>query len=312
MNNEKIKLLAVVGPTASGKTELAVRLAQHYNGEIISADSMQIYKGMDIATAKPTEEEKHGIVHHLMDFLDPDTEFSVSDYTELAHKAASDISSRGKLPILCGGTGLYVRSFLENIKFSEEETNIKLRNELNHRYNEEGGEKLLEYLSGFDPETASSLVPQNGKRIIRAVEIYMTTGITMSEHIRRSRLIPSPYDYTVIGLTYSDRQILYDRINKRVDMMIKNGLIKETKEFYGINAGNTASAAIGYKELKPYLDGKITLPEAVENLKKATRHYAKRQLTWFRRDKYINWIYADKCKDVFYEAKRIYDNKRNI
>ncbi len=310
MNNDKIKLLAVVGPTASGKTELAVRLAKHYDGEIISADSMQIYKGMDIATAKPTEEEKHGIIHHLTDFLDPDEEFSVSDYTALAHKTAADINGRGKLPVLCGGTGLYIRSFLENIKFPEAETDISLRNRLNRQYENEGGERLLEYLSGFDPETAASLLPQNGKRIIRAIEIYETTGITMSEHIRHSRLVPSPYDYTVIGLTYSDRQMLYDRINKRVDIMLERGLIEEARAFYGINSGNTASAAIGYKELKPYLDGEMPLDEAVERLKQATRHYAKRQLTWFRRDKYINWIEIDKCDSVFEEAKRIFDARK--
>ena len=312
MDNDKIRLLAVAGPTASGKTELAVRLAKHYDGEIISADSMQIYKGMDIATAKPTEEEKQGVVHHLMDFLDPSEEFSVSDYVELAHKAAADIHNRGKLPILCGGTGLYIRSFLENIKFPEAKIDTALRNRLNQQYENEGGEKLLEYLSVFDPETASSLLPQNGKRIIRAIEIYETTGITMSEHIRRSKLVPSPYDYTVIGLTYSDRQKLYDRINKRVDIMLERGLIEEAREFYRTNAGNTASAAIGYKELKPYLDGEIPLDEAVGRLKQATRHYAKRQLTWFRRDKYINRIEADKCDDVFGEAKKIFDNKTDV
>ena len=309
MNVDKIRLLAVVGPTASGKTELAVRLALHYGGEIISADSMQIYKGMDIATAKPTGEEKQGVAHHLMDFLEPSEEFSVSDYVRLAHETAADISGRGKLPVLCGGTGLYVRSFLENIKFSDEKIDIKLRDELNRQYEEKGGERLLEYLAGFDPETASSLVPQNAKRIVRAIEIYKTTGVTMSEHIRRSRLIPSPYDFTVIGLTYSDRQKLYDRINKRVDLMLERGLVEEARKFYGTNAGNTASAAIGYKELKQYLDGAVSLDKAVESLKQATRHYAKRQLTWFARDRYINWIEADKCEDVFEESKRIFEMK---
>lgn len=312
MDRNKIKLLAVVGPTASGKTELAIRLAQHYNGEIISADSMQIYKGMDIATAKPTEEEKHGIVHHLMDFLEPSVEFSVSDYVELAHKTAADINSRGRLPILCGGTGLYIRSFLENIKFSDAEIDSELRKRLNQQYENDGGEKMLEYLSSFDPEAASSLLPQNGKRIIRAIEIYETTGITMSEHIRRSRLVPSPYDYTIIGLTYADRQRLYDRINRRVEIMLERGLVSEARGFYSTNAGNTASAAIGYKELKPYFDGKISLDEAVGRLKQATRHYAKRQLTWFRRDKCINWIEADECHDVFEEAKRIFDTRGDI
>ncbi len=312
MGDAKIRLLAIVGPTASGKTDLSVRLAKYYGGEIISADSMQIYKGMNIATAKPSDEEKQGVVHHLMDFLEPDKEFSVADYVDLANKAAADIYSRGKLPILCGGTGLYVRSFLENIKFSETAYDKDIREKLNERYESDGGEKLIEYLAGFDPETAACLLPQNRKRIIRAIEVYEITGITMSEHIRRSKLTPSPYKSTVIGLTYSDRQILYDRINKRVDKMLEQGLIDEARNFYGTSAGSTASAAIGYKELKPYLDGNISLEEAVDSLKKATRHYAKRQLTWFRRDEYVNWIEIDRCDDVFEEAARIFEYENNV
>ena len=221
MNKEKI--LAVVGPTASGKTSLSIELAKAHNGEIISADSMQIYKGMSIATAKPDIEEMQGIRHHLIDFLDPDETFSVSEYVKLANEAAEDIISRGKIPILCGGTGLYVRSFLENIQFSEEKNDPLLSEHLTERYKNEGGEKLLE----------------------------------------------------------------------------------ETEKFYQREKGLTASAAIGYKELKPYLDGKLTLDEAVENLKRETRRYAKRQLTWFRRDEYIHWIEADKVDNVFEEAERI-------
>lgn len=303
MNKEKI--LAVVGPTASGKTSLSIELAKAHNGEIISADSMQIYKGMSIATAKPDIEEMQGIRHHLIDFLDPDETFSVSEYVKLANEAAEDIISRGKIPILCGGTGLYVRSFLENIQFSEEKNDPQLREHLTERYKNEGGEKLLEELKEFDPETAAVLLPSNSKRIIRAMEIFILTGITMSESVKKSKSIPSLYEKTVIGITFADREKLYQRINKRVDIMLENGLLEETEKFYHREKGLTASAAIGYKELKPYLDGKLTLDEAVENLKRETRRYAKRQLTWFRRDEYIHWIEADKVDNVFEEAERI-------
>ena len=305
MSSKKKKLIAVVGPTASGKTALAVKLAQHYDGEVISADSMQIYKGMTIATAKPTTDEMQGIPHHLIDFLKPSENFSVSEYVKLANKATEDILSRGKLPILCGGTGLYVRSFLENVQFSDEESDFALREELTARYKTEGGEKLIEEIRTFDPETAEKLLPSNSKRIIRAIEIYRLTGVTMSESVKRSKSVPLPYDFTAIGITYADRQKLYDRINQRVDQMIENGLLEEAREFFASDIGNTAAAAIGYKELKPYLDGKISFDEVTENLKMETRRYAKRQLTLFRRDEYIRWIQADRCNDVFKEAVKL-------
>ncbi len=305
MSSEKKKLVVVVGPTASGKTALAVKLAQHYGGEVISADSMQIYKGMTIATAKPTPDEMQGIPHHLIDFLEPSESFSVSEYVKLANKAAEDILSRGKLPILCGGTGLYVRSFLENVQFSEEESDPSLREELIKRYKTEGGEKLIEEIRTFDPKTAEKLLPSNSKRIIRAIEIYRLTGVTMSESVKRSKSVPLPYDFMALGITYADRQKLYDRINQRVDIMIKNGLLEEAIEFFASDIGNTAAAAIGYKELKPYLDGEVSFEEAAEHLKMETRRYAKRQLTWFRRDEYIRWIEADRCDDVLKEAVKL-------
>lgn len=298
-------MIAVAGATASGKTSLAVRIAQEYNGEVISADSMQIYKGMDIATAKPTKEEMCGIPHHLMDFLLPTETFSVSQYVDMAKEKINDILSRGKLPIICGGTGLYIRSLVENVRFSPEESNEELRNELNERYRKEGGEELLKELAEFDAESAQALHPSNHKRIIRAIEIYRTTGITMSEHIKKSKSIPSPYDWTVIGLTFADRQKLYDRINLRVDMMMRQGLLEEAREFYQSSIGKTAVGAIGYKELKPYLDGEMPPEEAVERLKQATRNYAKRQITWFKKDSCIKWIYADECEDVFAQAEKI-------
>ena len=298
-------MIGVVGATASGKTSLAVKIAQKYNGEIISADSMQIYKGMDIATAKATEEEKCGIPHYMMDFLSPTELFSVSEYVEMAKNIINDILARGKVPIVCGGTGLYIRSLVENVQFSPEQADENLRNKLNERYEKEGGEVLLKELAEFDPEMAKTLHPSNNKRIIRAIEIYQTTGITMSEHIRKSKDIPSPYEWTVIGIAFADRQKLYDRINARVDIMLEQGLLEEAKGFYRENKGKTAIGAIGYKELKPYLDGEMTLEQAVENLKQVTRNYAKRQMTWFKKDSYIHWIYADECKDVFEEAEKI-------
>ncbi len=299
------KVAAVVGATASGKTSLAIRLAQEYDGEIVSADSMQIYKGMNIATAKPSQEEMCGIPHHVMDFLPPTESFSVSQYVAMADSAIRDILARGKLPIVCGGTGLYIRSLVENVQFSPEESNEVLREKLNERYRKEGGEVLLWELAEFDPETAKKLHPSNSKRIIRAIEIYKTTGITMSEQLANSKCVPSPYDWTVIGLSYTDRQKLYDRINLRVDIMLRQGLLDEAKEFYRNHIGKTAVGAIGYKELKPYLDGEMPLEQAVECLKQETRRYAKRQITWFKKDSYIHWIQADRCGSVFEEAQKI-------
>lgn len=308
MDNKKLRLIAVVGPTASGKTALAVRLAKHYGGEVISADSMQIYKSMDIATAKPTAEEMDGVRHHLIGFLDPGESFSVSDFVGLAHSAAADIAARGRFPVLCGGTGLYVRSLLENISFTEEKSDPVLREMLEERYHTEGGQSLIDEIAVYDPQTASLLHPSNRKRIIRAIEIYRTTGKTMSEQISASRDVPSPYDTIEIGLTFSDRNILYDRINRRVDIMLGQGLVEEARRFFAMETGKTAAAAIGYKELRPYLDGELSLEEAVEHLKQETRHYAKRQLTWFRRDRDVHWIEADKSRDVFEDAVRIIDS----
>ena len=299
------KMIAVVGPTASGKTDLAIKLAKVYNGEIVSADSMQIYKGMEIASAKPTEEEMQGVPHHLMSFISPSDTFSVSDYVKLASEAIDDIISRGKLPILCGGSGLYIRSLIDNVTFAPDNPDEQLREQLNERYEKEGGETLLEELREFDPETAEKLSANDGKRIIRAIEIYRSTGITMSQHVSLSKLEPSPYDVTAIGLTFADRQNLYDRINKRVDAMLEKGLIKEAENFYSSEKSITSSAAIGYKELKPYLEGRITLEAAAEKLKMESRRYSKRQMTWFRRDEYIKWIEVDRCDDVLAEAERI-------
>lgn len=294
----KIPLVAVAGPTASGKTALGVAIAKLYGGEIVSADSMQIYKGMDIATAKPTEQEMQGIAHHMMGFLDPKEPYSVALYADAARKVIEEIHSKGKLPVLVGGTGLYISTLLNNIQLAEESGDEALRRSLLQRLNEEGPQKLLCELSTFDPESALRLAKEkNGKRIVRAIEIYRTTGRTMTSQLEHSRKTPSPYLDVRIGLKCRDRENLYRRINERVDHMLENGLLSEAKAFLAQESGQTAKMAIGYKELKPYFDGQCTLSEAVEKLKRETRRYAKRQLTWFLRDGKIHWIDTDTVKN---------------
>lgn len=291
---QNIPVLAVVGPTASGKTALAVGLAKRLGGEIVSADSMQIYKGMDIASAKPTEAEKQGIPHHMMDFLPPETPYSVAEYVKAARACILEIYKRQKLPILVGGTGLYIDSLLTGTQFIETETDFDLRARLETEFDALGGEKMLEKLAAFDRDTAARLHPNNRKRIIRAFEVYTLTGKTMTEALAASREKPSPFTPCYIGIAYENREILYDRINRRVDIMLENGLLAEARAFFQ-GTPDTAAQAIGYKELKPYLDGVLSLDEAVENLKRATRNYAKRQITWFKRNPQIHWIYADTC-----------------
>ena len=305
---EKIPLLAVVGPTASGKTALAVELAKRLNGEVVSADSMQIYQEMQIGTARPTKDEMEGVPHHLLGFLPLSESFSVAQYVELAGKTVREIASRGKLPILAGGTGLYVSSLVENVSFTETARDDALREELCRRGEREGGEALLQELTQFDPESAARLHPNNLGRIIRAIEIYRTSGITMTEQLKRSREVPSPYQFCGIGLTFADREKLYDRINLRVDRMMEAGLEEEARRVLALPGGQTALQAIGYKELSPYLNGDCTKEEALENLKRQTRRYAKRQLTWFRRDERIHWLEADRFasrEELVKEAERI-------
>ncbi len=302
-----IKVAAVVGATASGKTALAVELARRLNGEVISADSMQIYRGLSIATAKPTAEEMNGIPHHLIDFAELDEEFSVARFCELGHRAIEGVSARGRLPIVCGGTGLYVDSLLNNIIFPDIPSDGALRDRLNSEFDEHGGGALLEMLRKADPETAEKLSPADRKRIVRGLEVYELSGTTLSEFNRRSREFPDRYRSCIIGIGYRDRQKLYDRINLRVDMMLRDGLIDEVKGFYSENAGKTVVQAIGCKELLPYLRGEQTLDEAVEKLKMETRRFAKRQLTWFRRNDKIIWIYADEC-DSFAELAACAEN----
>ena len=276
MSNEKFPLICVVGPTASGKTGLAAALAQRLDGEVVSADSMQIYQGMSIGTAKPAVEEMRGIPHHMIDFLSPKERFSVADYAAMARKAILDIHKRGRLPILAGGTGLYVQAVTEGILFQEEPENPDLFREL----------------QAVDPPSAERIDRNNEKRVLRALEIYYLTGETMTERLKRSRAGELPFQPVLIGLSFSDRQKLYARIEQRVDQMMERGLLEEAGRVLQ-DLGITASGAIGYKEFLPYFQGTASLEEAVEQLKRDTRRYAKRQLTWFKRDARIHWIFVD-------------------
>ncbi len=299
--NSKIKVLAVVGPTASGKTDLSLRLAEALDGEIISCDSMQIYRDMNIGTAKPSLEERRGIPHHLFDVADPEDEFSCADYKVLAEKAVMDIASRGKTPIFCGGTGLYLSSVLRGGNLSP---NIPegIRERLEKRSPNENWEELL----SVDPDAASLTHKNNVKRVIRALEIYHGTGKTKTEWDKLSLKAEVPYDALIFGLDYKSRETLYDRINKRVNLMMRDGLENEVRAI-APRLGKTASQAIGYKELLYYVNGELSYDDAVELLKKNTRNYAKRQLTWFRRDQSVIWSYPDEDS-----ADTIFENIVNI
>ena len=292
-----IKTVFIVGPTASGKTDLGIKLAKRLDGEIVSADSMQIYKNISIASAVPSEEEMDGIKHYLLEFLEPEREFSVADYVGLARNAVKEINSIGKLPIVVGGTGLYINSLADNIAFTDEPENSAVREELSKRFCEVGGEKMLAKLAEIDPRTAEKLHPSDKKRIIRAFEVYHLTGKTITEQKEISRTGDKIIDPCIIGITYRDREKLYERINRRVDIMLENGLEQEARQAYQRACGG-AFQAIGHKELFGYFKGDCTLEEADGSLKMQTRRYAKRQLTWFNKDKRIHWLYADEEKDM--------------
>ncbi len=289
----KKKAIVVVGATASGKTALGVHIAKKFNGEVISADSMQIYKGMDIATAKPTVEEMDDVKHHLIDFVDVHEQYSVSAYCNDAKRVFDEILENGKIPVIVGGTGLYVDSFLSNTKFLESASSESVRQELLLEAEKNGTESLYEQLKEIDPIATENIHPNNLVRVVRALEIYKTTGKTLTEQNRLSHTTESDIEPLYIGINYSDREKLYERINLRVDLMLENGLLEEAKAFFASNPSKTAFNAIGYKELKPFIDGNVSFDVCVENLKRETRRYAKRQITWFKRNKNINWIYAD-------------------
>ncbi len=303
----------IVGPTASGKTSLSIEVARRLNGEIVSADSMQIYENMNIATAKPTEEEMQGIPHHLIGFLPMGESFSVASYKQKAVEAINDILSRGKLPIVVGGTGLYVDTLVNNTEFLDYEKS-DIREKLEKRMEQEGSEVLFEELKKVDSVAASKLHLNDTKRIIRALEVYYSTGRTITEQCENSHLHESEYDWCLIGITAENRQVLYDRINLRVDLMVKDGLLQETESFFKGDFSKTAKQAIGYKELKPYLDGHVSLDEALEKLKMETRRYAKRQLTWFRRNEKIHWLKIDKSTkaELTDEAVNIIEEHRRL
>ena len=293
-----IKAIFIVGPTASGKTALSINIAKKFGGEIIPADSMQLYRGIHIASAAPDAEEKCGIPHHLLEFLELDEEYSVADYVIKARRCITEINSRGKIPVIVGGTGLYISSLLDNTEFSEQKTDFLLREELEKRFDSIGGEKMLEELREFDPTSAARLHPNNRRRIIRAFEVYRISGKTITEQNELSHQNKGFIEPLVIGITYNDREKLYDRINRRVDIMLNNGLLEEARTTFADTNGKGAFQAIGHKELYGYFSGEKTLEEATELLKQQTRRYAKRQLTWFRRDDRINWLYADSCDDI--------------
>ncbi len=285
------KILVVTGPTATGKTALSVELAKKLGGEIVSADSMQIYRGMDIGTAKVTKAEMQNIPHHMIDIADPSEDYSVSRYVEEADAAVRGILSRGRLPIVAGGTNLYIDSLIAGLDFAEKAEDAALRESLNKQYDDIGGEAMLEHLRGFDPERAAKLHPADKRRIVRAVEIYILTGETITRHDEETKKRPKRYDAVKIALTFADRAVLYDRINARVDKMVSDGLFDEVKGLLdsGLSPESTSMQAIGYKEPAAYFRGEMSKDAAIELIKLSSRRYAKRQLTWLRRDTTVLW-----------------------
>ena len=280
------KIVVVTGPTATGKTKLAVALARDLNGEIVSADSMQLYRRMDIGTAKVTPNEAQGVPHHMIDVAGPDESFSVARYVHDAGRCVDDILSRGKLPILAGGTNLYIDSLVSGRDFAENEGDNALRESLGAEYDALGGETMLERLREIDPERAAKLHPADKRRIIRAIEVYTLSGRTITQHDAETKAIPPRYEAVRIVLDYEDRAELYRRIDSRVDEMVAQGLFDEVKALLdeGLSPDMTAMQAIGYKEPAAFFRGELTREEAIELIKRESRRYAKRQLTWLRRD----------------------------
>ena len=287
---EKIPLLVICGPTASGKTGLSVELALEYGGEIVCADSMQVYADMQIITARVTDEEMRGVPHHLTGFLPLTKSFSVAEYAELARQTIVDIHSRGRLPIVCGGTGLYISALLDNIVFEDKGADPERRRSLERFAEEHGRHALWERLHELDPEAAEAIHENNLIRVVRAVEVCETQGIPFSEQRRRNLRGDSPYNACVIEIGYHDRAELYSRIDRRVDIMLEEGMVEEARRVYEGLDPATAYQAIGYKELMPYFEGEQSLEECIEKLKRETRRYAKRQLSWIRRDGRANAI----------------------
>ena len=291
-------LVILTGPTAVGKTALSINLAKAINGEIISADSMQVYKKMDIGTAKVTPEEMDGVKHYLIDAIEPTEDFHVVRFQKMVLEAVDEIYSKGKIPIICGGTGFYIQAILYDIQFTEQEIDDSYRKSLEDYANEFGNEALHTRLNEVDPESASTIPAANRKRVIRAIEYFHQTGEKFSVHNEREKQRTSPYNFAYFVLN-DDRGLLYNRIDKRVDIMMKAGLLDEVKMLLamGCKPGMTSMDGIGYKEIISYLDGNISLEDAVELIKKNSRNYAKRQLTWFRREKEVTWLDKTVLKD---------------
>ena len=294
------KILVVSGPTASGKTALAVELALAHNGEVVSADSMQIYRRMDIGTAKPTRAEMRGVPHHMLDVADPEEDFSVARYVELAARCVDDILARGRLPIVAGGTGLYIASLLSGRTFARFDPDSPLRRELEEELARRGGAALLEELARVDPDTAARLHPNDGKRIVRALEVYRSTGTTLTAHNAMTRSLPPRYDALTLTLAFQRREDMWDRIDRRVDRMMADGLAEEVRALLdsGVPDRCTAMQAIGYKEMAAALRGDGDTARAAEEIKLRSRQYAKRQLTWFRRNPDARWLLWDREPDL--------------
>ena len=290
---KKIPLVVLMGPTASGKTAMAVEICKKYDGEVVTADSMQVYKFMDIGTAKPTVDEMQGIKHHMIDLVEPTENFSLADYVKEAKTVIEDIHSRGKLPVLAGGTGLYIDTLTQNVELSDGDKDDALRAELTELAEKEGEDRLFEILREIDPMSCETIHKNNIKRVIRAIEFFKTTGIRQSEHIKNT-IRNSPYNMIKICLSW-DRDVLYDRINRRVDIMFDMGLADEVEKVrnMGVDMSNTSMQGIGYKEVFPYLDKKASLDETKDIIKQGTRRYAKRQITWFKKEENTSFAEAE-------------------
>lgn len=297
-NEGKIPVLVIAGPTASGKTALSIELAKKLNGEIVSADSMQIYKYMDIGTAKPDMAERAGIPHHMLDIVEPSQEYSVAQYTEAARCCMKEIASRGHLPIVVGGTGLYISSLVENIRYEETAPDVSLHMELEAFVAEHGAEALHRRLQVCDPEAASQIHANNVKRVLRAIEMKETTGLTLAERNLRSKSGPHEFSFTVYAID-TDRAALYERIDRRVDRMAEDGLVEEVRRVSEMGMGKTAAQAIGYKEILEFFTGAISLEAALDQIRQGSRNYAKRQLTWFRRPEWVLWKRVEEIRQIY-------------
>ena len=305
-------MIVITGPTATGKTALGVAVAKAVDGEVIGADSMQIYRYMDIGTAKPTPAEMDGVPHHMVDIIDPAENYSVSRYVEQATAVADDILARGKVPVVVGGTGLYIDSLVAGREFAENQSDPKLRSMLEQQYDEHGGEAMRAMLHSFDPDRAEKLHPADKRRIVRAIEVYLLSGDTITAHDERTKAVPKRYNAVTYALDFTDRADLYRRIDLRVDRMAVLGLFDEVRALLdrGVPDDCTAMQAIGYKEAVLALRGAMTREDALERIKQSSRQYAKRQLTWLRRDKDIRWVRWDKQPDIPSAAYRIANDWR--